>query len=77
MALDGALLPMMTITFALLLAAFVLGLSDRSRPAIACLVLSSIMAIGLFLWEIYSPDYGFRMPWLQVELRHAVPAGIG
>ena len=21
----------------------------------------------LFLWEIYSPEYGFRMPWLQVR----------
>ena len=26
------------------------------------------LCISLFLWEIYSPDYGFRMPWLQVEL---------
>jgi hypothetical protein len=68
---------MMTITFALLLAAFVLRLFNLPRSAMACLLLSSIMAIGLFLWEIYSPDYGFRMPWLQVELRHAVPAGIG
>lgn len=66
---------MMTITFAVLLAAFVLRLSDRPRPAMACLFLSFIMVVGLFLWEIYSPDYGFRMPWLQVELRHAVPAG--
>ncbi len=23
------------------------------------------LAAGLFLWEIYSPEYGFRMPWLQ------------
>ena len=35
---------------------------------LACLALS----IGLFLFEIYSPEYGFRMPWLQVEL-DAVP----
>jgi hypothetical protein len=31
---------------------------------LACLALS----IGLFLFEIYSPEYGFRMPWLQVQL---------
>lgn len=31
---------------------------------IACLSLS----MGLFLFEIYSPDYGFRMPWLQTML---------
>lgn len=21
----------------------------------------------MFLFEIYSPDYGFRMPWIQIE----------
>ena len=68
---------MMTIAFAVLFAAFVLRLWNRPRSAMACLFVSSIMAIGLFLWEIYSPDYGFRMPWLQVELRHAVLVGIG
>jgi len=66
---------MMTITFAVLLAAFVLNLSDLPRTAMACLFLCFIMVVGIFLWEIYSPDYGFRMPWLQAELRHAAPAG--
>jgi hypothetical protein len=28
-----------------------------------CLTLS----IGLFLFEIYSPETGFRMPWIQTE----------
>ena len=31
---------------------------------LACLALS----IGLFLFEIYSQEYGFRMPWLQGQL---------
>jgi hypothetical protein len=31
---------------------------------LACLALST----GLFLFEIYSPEYGFHMPWLQVQL---------
>lgn len=66
---------MMTITFALLLAAFVLCFSNLPRTATACLFLSFIMVVGLFLWEIYSPDYGFRMPWLQVDLTRAAPAG--
>jgi hypothetical protein len=35
---------------------------------LACLALS----IGLFLFEIYSPEYGFHMPWLEVRL-DAVP----
>ena len=25
-----------------------------------------VVSLGLFIWEIYSPEYGFRMPWLQV-----------
>ncbi|WP_295142665.1 hypothetical protein [uncultured Reyranella sp.] len=66
---------MMTITFAVLLAAFVFRISNLPRPAMACLVLSFVMVVGIFFWEIYSPEYGFRMPWLQVDLRHAAPAG--
>jgi len=66
---------MMTIPFAFLLAAFVLRLSNLPRPAMACLFLSFIMVLGIFLWESYSPNYGFRMPWLQVEVRHTAPAG--
>jgi len=64
----------MTITFALLVAAFVLRLLDLPRAAAVSLSLSAAFTIGLFLWEIYSPDDGFRMPWLQVELRHAAAA---
>ena len=41
---------------------------------LVCLALS----IGLFLFEIYSPEVGFRMPWLQVQLDaapHVRPRG--
>ena len=65
----------MTIAFAVLLAAFVLRLWNLPRPAMACLFLSFILVLGLFLWEIHSPDYGFRMPWLQVELSDTAPPG--
>jgi hypothetical protein len=61
---------MMTAIFATLTLAFV---SCTAGPrwlaiwfGIACLGLS----IGLFLCEIYSPEYGFRMPWLQVQIGH-------
>jgi hypothetical protein len=59
---------MMAGVFATLLLAFVLDLSGLRRVALASLGLSLILAIWLFLWEIYSPDYGFHMPWLQVEI---------
>ena len=42
-------------------------LSGLRRLAVSCLALSLILCAWLFLWEIYSTDYGFRLPWLQVE----------
>jgi hypothetical protein len=59
---------MMTAIFATLTLAFDFGSVGPRWLAIlfgiACLGLS----IGLFLFEIYSPEYGFRMPWLQVQI---------
>jgi hypothetical protein len=59
---------MMTAIFATLALAFVCCTTGSRWLAIwfgiACLGLS----IGLFLFEIYSPEYGFRMPWLQVQI---------
>ena len=57
---------MMAAVFATLLLAFILDLVGRSRLAVSCLMLSLALCVGLFLWEVYSPDYGFRMPWLQL-----------
>jgi hypothetical protein len=58
---------MMAAVFATLLLAFILDLWGLERLAVSCLFLSLTLCIGLFLWEVYSPEYGFRMPWLQVE----------
>ena len=57
---------MMTAVFASLLLAFILDFAGLRRLALACLLLCLVLAAGLFLWEVYSPDYGFRMPWLQL-----------
>ena len=57
---------MMAAVFATLLLAFVLDLARLSRLAVSCLLVSLALCAGLFLWEVYSPDYGFRMPWLQL-----------
>jgi hypothetical protein len=59
---------MMSAVYASLLIAFILDLSGLRRSAVACLFLSLVLCVWLFLWEIYSPDYGFRMPWLQAEV---------
>jgi hypothetical protein len=57
---------MMAAVFASLLLAFVLDLAGLRRLALASLFASLALCVGLFLWEVYSPDYGFRMPWLQL-----------
>jgi hypothetical protein len=56
---------MMAAIFATALLAFVATWRGRQRMASLCLLLSIALAVGLFLYEIYSPEYGFRMPWLQ------------
>jgi hypothetical protein len=61
---------MMVAVFAMLLAAFVSSWSGRGRLAAMLFVSSLALAVGLFLYEIYSPEYGFRMPWIQTELEH-------
>lgn len=63
---------MMVVIFATLLAAFVSGWFGRERLAALLFVSTLALAVGLFLYEIYSPEYGFRMPWIQTQLRHAV-----
>jgi hypothetical protein len=59
---------MMAAVFALMSLALVIGWFGRRDIAIACAVVGLILAVKLFLWEIYSPDYGFRMPWIQTSL---------
>jgi hypothetical protein len=59
---------MMAVVFAMLSAALVTGWFGRRPLAIFFLAVALALAVKLFLWEIYSPVYGFRMPWLQTEL---------
>ncbi|MBI3699621.1 MAG: hypothetical protein HY242_04155 [Afipia sp.] len=63
---------MMTAIFATLLLAFLFGFTGPRWLAISFVLVCLGLSVGLFLYEIYSPDYGFRMPWLQVRL--IVPA---
>jgi hypothetical protein len=62
---------MMFAIFTSLLGAFILDHAAWLRSALACLVASLCLCIYLFIWEIYSPDYGFKMPWLEVELKQS------
>lgn len=59
---------MMVATFATLFAALVASRLEHTRLAAWLIVSTLALAVGLFLYEVYSPEYGFRMPWIQTEL---------
>lgn len=59
---------MMVAVFATLSLALICGWVGRRSLAVALFALWLALSIGLFLFEIYSPEYGFRMPWIQSEL---------
>lgn len=59
---------MMLIVFAAITLALLLDYLGLRRLAITSLSACFVLATVLFLWEVYSPDYGFRMPWLQGAL---------
>ena len=56
---------MMAVIFGLISGALVTSWFGRRPLAIALVVVALVLAVHLFLWEIYSPEYGFRMPWIQ------------
>ncbi len=57
---------MMAAIFAVLSIALLLNFAGLGRLAVTCLLACLALSVLLFLGEIYSPEYGFRMPWLQV-----------
>jgi hypothetical protein len=58
---------MMALIFAALLLALLVGWAGSARLATVAILSCLLLSFGLFLWEVYSPEYGFRMPWLQVD----------
>jgi hypothetical protein len=56
---------MMAVIFATLSAALVVGWFGRRSLAIVLVAIGLVLAVHLFLWEIYSPEYGFHMPWIR------------
>ncbi len=56
---------MMAVIFATLSGALVAGWLGRRVVAIVLVAVTLLLAIHLFLWEVHSPVYGFRLPWIQ------------
>jgi len=59
---------MMVAVFASMSLALVCAWFGWRGLSIASFAASLLLATGLFLYEIYSPEYGFRMPWIQTDL---------
>jgi asparagine N-glycosylation enzyme membrane subunit Stt3 len=57
--------PMMAVIFATMSVALVTGWFGRRSLAIVLVAVALVLAVHLFLWEIHSPEYGFRTPWIQ------------
>ena len=64
---------MMATVFATMFAALLLGWLGRRTSAIVALAVCLVLSVWLFLFEIYSPDYGFRMPWIKTDIQ-LIPA---
>jgi hypothetical protein len=58
---------MMATIYAVTLLAFASGWRRHGRWSLLLFFASLALASGLFLYEIYSPEYGFRMPWIQTD----------
>lgn len=58
---------MMFVVFMTMLLALVVGWFGLRGLALFCIAACLAVSIWEFLFEIYSPESGFRMPWIQVE----------
>ena len=68
---------MMVSIFALMAFALGAGLWGPRWLAISASLACLAMSTMLFLYEIDSPDYGFRMPWLQGMIDQDRPVAAG
>jgi hypothetical protein len=68
---------MMVAIFATMFLALLALWLGRGAIAVGILVICLALSVWLFLFEIYSPATGFRMPWLQTELSEPAPGQEG
>ena len=56
---------MMFILFGGMLTAYLLGWYRFYHTAVGLFTLTLLGALAWFLFDVYSPSYGFAMPWLR------------
>jgi hypothetical protein len=76
-AMREAAYAMMAAVFATMSLALLSGWFGRRSLAIAILIICLVLSIYQFLFEIYSPETGFRMPWIQTQLHDPPVNGSG
>jgi hypothetical protein len=76
-AMRGSAYAMMAAVFATMSLALLSGWFGRRSLAIAILIICLVLSIYQFLFEIYSPETGFRMPWIQTQLHDPPVNGSG
>ncbi|WP_336491710.1 hypothetical protein [Methylobacterium nigriterrae] len=57
---------MMVLCFTALTLALCLLQADRRGLALTAFAVGLALSVWLFLFDVYNPSEGFRMPWLQV-----------
>jgi hypothetical protein len=62
---------MMAAIFAAMSLSLALVWFGWNRLALLALAVAFGLTVYLFQWEIYSPETGFRMPWIQTKLDDA------
>ena len=67
---------MITLVLATMFAALICAWFRLRWLAAAAIAVCLILFVGEFLWEVWSPEYGFRMPWIQVEAEPAPGGGV-
>ena len=61
---------MMVAIFASMVLALIAARWGPRRLALAMLFICLALSTAEFLWEIYSPQDGFRLPWLQAIIHN-------
>lgn len=57
----------MFFVFATMALSLIFAYFGRNKVAILLMLVCLALGVNLFLRDIYSPEDGFRMPWIQVR----------
>lgn len=57
---------MMPIIFGCMLIGIILGWYKKDKLSFLSIFMALVCVTSLFLFEIYSKQYGFEMPWISI-----------